>query len=438
MGSQLHVPARKAADARLPIKHPTATRQPLIPEVLYDLDRTIGCFEAGPLRSFASFAALARETRVVDLLLTARVRRMPSRFEPPSAYATLLFEALVRRLADPARKFPARLGALYLLAVLHEAQPARPRAPIPVLAPQWGGFERLARELRDMRHADGFRALHTLWAGGRLVHRYGPFAVLNATDLQNDEEAEQAAALLPVRATTETLGGCPYALQLEAALPSLAHLEAEYDDARRAAAAEAGETPDALEEECADAHADGALADASASVAAATYPSSSLAAHLERELHSYYRGVWPDSVPHEPPSTYLVQHEPVQLGAEDRALAALPSRLLTPYSTGSVEAARATATEASASTMLSTRDDVLESVGVVAAAHLRREGVRQRPFQPRHKRTKDGGSNRSRKRQKQQSDWEFPQPPDSLWGSPPASTRARGGKPKRKKVDRPL
>ena len=70
MGSQLHVPARKAPDARLQAKHPTATRQPLIPEVLYDLDRTIGRFEAGPLRSFASFAALARETRVVDLLLT--------------------------------------------------------------------------------------------------------------------------------------------------------------------------------------------------------------------------------------------------------------------------------------------------------------------------------------------------------------------------------
>ena len=149
-------------------------------------------------------------------------------------YAELLFEAIVRRLADAERSFDARLGALYLLLTMYELQPTRPRTPVPVMETQWASFERLAGELRAMRLADGFRVLHALWAGGALLHCAGSHATVNAQDQQNDVDAERAARCISARLGTNKLGGCPFALQLDETLPALEALERSYDDARRA------------------------------------------------------------------------------------------------------------------------------------------------------------------------------------------------------------
>ena len=67
-------------------------------------------------------------------------------------------EAVVRRAVKPDASFDARLGAVYLLLLLHEKQPGRPRRPVPVLSAQWEGFHRLATEMRTQRNADGFAA----------------------------------------------------------------------------------------------------------------------------------------------------------------------------------------------------------------------------------------------------------------------------------------
>ena len=99
------------------------TRQPLVPEVLGDLDRCIARFEAGGMRSFAAFVAVAAEMCIVELFDTASAKGRHSRHESPATYAELLFEAVVRRMTDVQNSFDARLGALYLLFTLHEAQP---------------------------------------------------------------------------------------------------------------------------------------------------------------------------------------------------------------------------------------------------------------------------------------------------------------------------
>ena len=111
-----------------------ATRVPLDPIVLFDLEELLVASVAGGLRSFASFRQLCARRRALDLFQTKSCgKRQPLAFESHGEYAALLLEACVRRLVDSARIFEVRLGALYLTLLLHECQPQRPRQPIPVL-----------------------------------------------------------------------------------------------------------------------------------------------------------------------------------------------------------------------------------------------------------------------------------------------------------------
>ena len=81
--------------------HTVQTRVALIPEVLHDIEECIRRFEVGGLRSFASFQAQAAELCICDLFDTVHAGdRLPSRSETMGQYAELLFEAIVRRLAD--------------------------------------------------------------------------------------------------------------------------------------------------------------------------------------------------------------------------------------------------------------------------------------------------------------------------------------------------
>ena len=252
-------------------KHPTASRQPLVSVVLYDIEQIIMRFESNALRTFAAFKSLATEMRVLDLFTTRTIAgRIPPRWETVAEYSTLLFEAVVRRVVEPERTFGARLGALYLLLVLHELQPGGVKAPVPILESQWTGFERLASELRTTRHADGFKALHMLWAGGRLSYRVGSATVVNARDQLHDHEAERDAMLLPARAGTDLVGTCPFALQLTDALAGITELEANYEAARRELGT-AGRAP----------------------AASRSGDGISLAEQLRQELDYYRNGQWP-------------------------------------------------------------------------------------------------------------------------------------------------
>ena len=331
--------------------HTMLTRLPLVPEVLQDIDRCIGSFEATALRSFAAFRSVASEMRIVDLLDTAKVGgRNPRSSELPTAYAALLFEAVVRRVVDLERTFEARLGALYLLLTLHELQPGVTKAPVPVLETQWSGFERLARELRVLRHADGFRALHTLWAGGRFSHICGGQSTLvTARDQLNDREAERDAAALPAVGSAAAATGVsagPYAVQLADGLPALAAAEAAYE---------------------------AALAQAKAAVATTDMPASSawrmrqptsvgeLSARIRTELDEYRAGAW--------------------AAAEDDE------------TSGATITTAAAAHNAAVPSIAPT----LDGEEVVAEGFLRREHVRRRAFAPRERRIRDGTSGARRR-----------------------------------------
>lgn len=319
-------------------------RLPLIPEVLYDIDHCISRFEASALRSFAAFRAVALELRIVDLFDTDRKGgRATKRLETPAEYATLLFEATVRRIADPERSFEARLGALYLLLTLHELQQSSPKVPVPILATQWNGFERLSRELRSLRHADGFRALHTLWAGERLSHLFGGESTLmTIRDQLNDREVERDAAVLPASggASAEPGGGL-FATQLIDALPTLTADEASYSAALAQARSALAAT---------DAPA------ASSSLLRSRLPSTAgdLAAQIRQELDDHRAGVV------------------VPTGVDDDD-AVIP--------------ASASAHNAAVPNLVPTLD---EEGLVVDASYLRREHVRRRAYKPRAKRTRDG------------------------------------------------
>lgn len=211
------------------------TRVPLDPTVLLDIDRLIADFATGTLRSFASFRQLASSWRATDLLATQRAgQRYAPTGETRMEYVSLLFEAIVRRLVARGRLIHSKLGALYLLLLLHELQPWRPRTPVPILETQWEGIENLAADLRQSRNADGFAALHALWHGGRFEHRAGDRHSMNALDIEAEDEAERAAAMLPAQmfGPISGLDSCRYAKSLkEQALPALYEAEAAYDKA---------------------------------------------------------------------------------------------------------------------------------------------------------------------------------------------------------------
>ena len=179
----------------------------------------------------------------------------------------------MRRVVDPGRIFELRLGALYLTLLLHESQPQRPRQPVPVLevrtlvistgaplalrrrqlawplqtnpsgAPlriptsqgQWHGFERMVSEVRLLRHADGFAALHALWAGNRIEHWAGERPSVNRTDVHSEVSNERGAQLLVATKGVDELGPSPHADQLREVLPAIFEREAAYEKALEAA-----------------------------------------------------------------------------------------------------------------------------------------------------------------------------------------------------------
>jgi hypothetical protein len=322
------------------------TRVALDPTVLFDIDRILAAFEADSLRSFASFRELFTSFHGRDLFLTMRAgRRCPPPNETTADYATLLFEALVRRAVEPhSRTFPSRLGAIYMLLLLYELQPtSSPRAQVPILESQWAGIERLAQELRTLRHADGFAALHALWAGGRFSHYAGAHSSVNAVELHAELAAEKKARLLPATLGVGEVGACAYAEHLDEALPRLTELEERYASAMAAAAAArgggggdggdgggGGDGPDGGD-------GDGELR--------AAPPS--MAANLASDLREYHAG---------------------RLGA-------------------------AVADERE-------RASVDGGVNLENPSRLRREAVRHRPYEPRHSWTRDGGADRASRRQR--------------------------------------
>ena len=195
------------------------------------------------MQTFESFRALASSWSVLELFDTKSAGfRAPQVHESARGVSTLLFEAVVRRAVKPDASFDARLGAVYLLLLLHEKQPGRPRRPVPVLSAQWEGFHRLATEMRTQRNADGFAALHALlWEdGGRVEHRYGDRTSVNAADQEVEDAAEREALILPARLGVNTLGYCRYADTLRddsgnGVLAELAERRGYYAHAYRAA-----------------------------------------------------------------------------------------------------------------------------------------------------------------------------------------------------------
>ena len=237
------VPSEMASGGGKRVNRPVLTKVPLDATVLLDLDQMIAAFAESPMQTFESFRALASSWSVLELFDTKSAGfRAPQVHESAVEYATLLFEAVVRRAVKPDASFDARLGAVYLLLLLHEKQPGRPRRPVPVLSAQWEGFHRLATEMRTQRNADGFAALHALlWEdGGRVEHRYGDRTSVNAADQEVEDAAEREALILPARLGVNTLGYCRYADTLRddsgnGVLAELAEREGYYAHAYRAA-----------------------------------------------------------------------------------------------------------------------------------------------------------------------------------------------------------
>lgn len=253
-------------------------RVPMAPVVLHDIDYILGRFEAQPLRSFAAFKELAASLRLYDIFGTARAGgRIPPEGERPEEFVSLLLEAVVCRVVDHERTFEARLGALYLLVTLHQLQPIEAQVLVPVREVQWAGITRLARELRTLRHADGFTALHTLWAGGCIQHRASTRPTPNALDLLSDYHAEREALLIAPLPKAD----CPSAMMISAALPSLAALEQQYDVAK--AALPHGTLPAASE----------AAAATSNPPPPPPLPGQHFTQALGNELLYYYEGTWP-------------------------------------------------------------------------------------------------------------------------------------------------
>lgn len=276
---------------------PFATLVPLDATVLMDIDRLIQTFAKGTLRSFASFRLLAASWRALDLFFTKnRGSREPPKFETTEQYVVLILEAIMRRVVEDGMPHEMRLGAMYLLLLLHELQPCRPRVSAPVLEAQWQGFERLASEVRTLRNPDGFACLHALWTGGRLEHRAGERMSANTADVHYSEVAEAEARRLPMILHVADLGPASSAQALKTELPRMFELEARCEkDADAVREAARGRTPAATSADGADGgtyedrhdfDGDGADEDG----AERTAPAAQLAPLLLNELRQYLSG----------------------------------------------------------------------------------------------------------------------------------------------------
>ena len=324
------------------LKELAVSRVAVDPLVLLDIDRLLAAFEGGGLRTFGSFRLLALSWRAQDFFLTFRAgERVPPKGESVAEYSSLLFEVIVRRAVDPNLTFNWRLGAIYLLLMLHEMQTVRPRAMIPVTESQWAGFERFAGEVRTLRLADGFAAMHALWTGDRFSHRSG--SSVNATELDFEYEAEREAQRLPAVLSVKELGTCSWAEQCADALASIEELEAQYDAVRPVLPPPGAAAPPL-----------GAPSLLPQAAAPPRRPRRKISSLLRFELRDYHPGLLP----------------PGEGDDDDDA------------------AADAAADASVAAAAGSVADDNQETF-------MRRENVRHRPYAPQRARAADGGADRS-------------------------------------------
>ena len=326
-----------------------ATRVPLDPLVLYDLDRFLDAWVIDDMHTFAAFRGLATSWRVTDLFYTQRKGvRTPPQHESYQAYASLLFAAIVRRATQSDLNtsltrqvtISRQLGAVYLLLLLHETQPYQPRVPIPILEDQCLAFERLREELRSTKNADGFKALHMLWdEGDRLEHLAGKWPTYNTIDKRMEEKAEREAQQLAREHNKDTLApkaghkGSSYAAErLRRDLPSLYEAEAAYETALESLLEGLGDAAPPLE------------------------PAPAVAPAVQRELLQYHSLTpWPEPLPRSAIDEALGQ------GASAEAAAA-PSA--------------AQISGASSSQRGEAADDRPD------AAHARRQATRERSYAP--------------------------------------------------------
>eukprot|EP00966_Prymnesium_polylepis_P011607 267047-Prymnesium_polylepis.2 len=176
---------------------------PLHQNVLHDLEHCAVRFALCTSHTFVEFRRVFDALRMPDILRTQRASgRMPAYNETDTNYAQQLLHAAVQhalRRGDeqPGWSFEHRLGGLFLVYTLHAVQRCSPPGLVPVSEEDWTNVEALAAELRERKHADGFRALHSLQTSGSLLHMKSQS--LMYVDTQQRRASEQQAALIPAK-----------------------------------------------------------------------------------------------------------------------------------------------------------------------------------------------------------------------------------------------
>uniref|UniRef100_A0A7S0LK26 Uncharacterized protein n=1 Tax=Coccolithus braarudii TaxID=221442 RepID=A0A7S0LK26_9EUKA len=196
--------------------------------------------------SFAHFAAIFAAMRFADILKTQRMcGRVPSIKETEKEYIELLLGLIVRHLLPNASSsFGRRLGALFLIHSIYRLHRAATKGEPPLVWIQeedWAGVETLAHELRRRRHADGFRALHELWAGNAFKHL--KVRHVFTTDYEAEHEAERQAARFGIKIALFRAVAAGTSKQIQQSLPALEELEDEYQRNRDAALISFGADP---------------------------------------------------------------------------------------------------------------------------------------------------------------------------------------------------
>jgi hypothetical protein len=160
-----------AAGSKAVAKKQIVKVEPLHAHVLHDLGCCVGRYELGPEFSFALFRSVFFNMKLADVFLTQRCGgRFPTINETDSDYASLLLRAASRHMLLRESSFEHHLGGLFLTFTLWSLQHSTPRASVTLSEDDWGRLEELREELRRRQHAEGFRALHTLWERKALLY----------------------------------------------------------------------------------------------------------------------------------------------------------------------------------------------------------------------------------------------------------------------------
>lgn len=218
------------------------TTAPAQPQVLFDLEQCVLRYAEGARcadgsgGSFAAFRVLWQTLRMEELFsMRTSCGRVHAQQETDEDWIAILLRCAARHLQPAVHScVHERTCALFLVYALYTRQPwSGPPVCAPLAEDEWPAIDRLAAELREARHADGFAVLHEL----RCRRAFAPVKLQFhwVSDAQAAASARRSAAALAIAVGRAEARSSASLLLLDRARNKISKVETRYSDSWAAA-----------------------------------------------------------------------------------------------------------------------------------------------------------------------------------------------------------